>query len=56
MYEQLDDDGDSMRLVDEIVEHKRLGDVVHTDDLLDKKGVARQSTKGWNMLVKWKDG
>jgi hypothetical protein len=56
MYEQIDEDGAIMRLVDEIIEHKRMGDAVHADDALNKKGAMRQSTKGWNVLVKWRDG
>jgi hypothetical protein len=33
-----------------------MGDAVHLDDNVDKKGNRCHATKGWILCVKWKDG
>jgi hypothetical protein len=56
MYEQVDSEGSISRLMGEIVEHRRLGDAVHADDNMNVKGHPRQTTKGWQLCVRWRDG
>jgi hypothetical protein len=56
MYEQVDDEGAIQRIVDEIVDHKRMGDAIHSDDNYDSLGNQRKTTKGWKLCIRWKDG
>jgi hypothetical protein len=56
MYEQVDEEGNLQRLMDEIIDHRKLGDAVHPDDSRTKDGKIRHTTRGWKLCVKWKDG
>jgi hypothetical protein len=56
MYELMDTEGDIQRLVDEILDHKRMGDAIHGDDNFDKQGKQRKTTKGWKLCICWNDG
>jgi hypothetical protein len=60
LYSQVDDEGRRFRIVDEIIDHKMDGSAAAPDDMYytDKHGVKRirQTTKGWVLLLQWKDG
>jgi hypothetical protein len=56
IYEQVDSDGHSQLMLDEIIDHRRLGDAVLKDDTLNSSGKQRITTKGWKLQVRWKDG
>ena len=65
IYAELNDQGEQMLLLKEIVDHKKDASAVHIDDGFvnqDKKGKQggnvhrRITTKGWKLLVEWKDG
>jgi len=60
MYAQVDEEGRQYLLLDEIFDHRSDGSAVATDDMYftDKRGKKslRQTTKGWQLNVKWKDG
>jgi hypothetical protein len=60
LYSQVDDKGCRYLLMDEIVDHRKDGLAVAADDLCytDKRGVKqmRRTTKGWQLLLQWKDG
>jgi hypothetical protein len=56
MYEQIDSEGNLQRLMDEIINNRKLGDAVHHDYGRTKDGKARQTTRCWKLCIKWKDG
>jgi hypothetical protein len=60
LYSQVDDEGRRFRIVDEIIDHRMDGSAVAPDDMYytDKHGVKRirRTTKGWALLLQWKDG
>jgi hypothetical protein len=60
IFAQVDDEGYEHILMDEIIEHKADGHAVKRDDMyiVGKNGNKhmRRTTKGWKLLVKWKDG
>lgn len=60
LYSQVDVEGNQYLLLDEILDHKSDGTAVSLDDLyLPKSGSnthMRRTTKGWKLLVQWKDG
>jgi hypothetical protein len=60
LYSQVDDEGRRYLLMDETVDHRKDGSAVAADDLYytDKRGVKqmRRTTKGWQLLLQWKDG
>jgi Reverse transcriptase (RNA-dependent DNA polymerase) len=56
IYEQIDSEGNIHRMMDEIIDHKRMNDALHVDDLKTYNGKQRQTTKGWRLCVRWKDG
>jgi Reverse transcriptase (RNA-dependent DNA polymerase) len=59
IYSQVDNEGIQYALLDEILDHKRLGDAVSGDDgyiMKDGREIPRKTTKGWKLLIKWKDG
>jgi hypothetical protein len=60
MYSQVDADGRSYALLSEIIDHKSDGSAVRKDDGFEttKDGQVRPryTTKGWKLLVSWKDG
>ena len=60
MFAQVDEERNHHILLDEIVEHRCNGNQVKMQDAFStKKQVVKRSrltTKGWEMLVKWKNG
>eukprot|EP00978_Attheya_sp_CCMP212_P014981 scaffold38463_cov27-Attheya_sp.AAC.3 len=60
IFAQVDDEGYEHILMDEIIEHKADGHAVQCDDMyiVGKNGNKhmRRTTKGWKLMVKWKDG
>jgi hypothetical protein len=60
MYSQIDDEGHSYQLLQEIIDHKSDGNAVVKDDGFteqpDGTRMPRMTTKGWKLLVQWKDG
>ena len=60
LYSQVDSEGNSYSILDEIVDHKSDGTAVSKDDGYDvaKDGTPRpkRTTRGWKLLVSWKDG
>ena len=59
MYSQCDSDGHELMLMEEIIDHRSTGDAVKKDDGYIKTNsgnmVPRKTTKGWDLLVNWKD-
>jgi hypothetical protein len=57
MYSQVDNDGHHTLLVKEIVDHSKDGSEVRPDDGF-VRGTLQQrwTTKGWKLLVDWKNG
>jgi hypothetical protein len=60
LYSQVDTDGREFILMKEIVDHRSDGSAVPVDDAyyVDPNGRTsrRMTTKGWKLLVEWKDG
>jgi hypothetical protein len=60
LYSQVDEEGNSYSIMSEIVDHKKDTTVLTKDDGLEypKDGLrrAKSTTKGWKLLVAWKDG
>ena len=60
IYARVDKEGNEYRLLEEIIEHRKDGHAVSHDDkyIVGKNGNKhlRRTTKGWQLLVKWKDG
>jgi hypothetical protein len=60
LYAQVDDEGNSYSILSEIVDHKKDGSAVSKDDafVTTKAGAQRRrrTTKGWKLLITWKDG
>ena len=60
MYSSIDDDGRMFSLLDAIIDHEKDGSAVRKQDatITNKYGrqVPRPTTKGWRLLVSWKDG
>jgi Reverse transcriptase (RNA-dependent DNA polymerase) len=59
IYSQVDTEGNQYLLIDEVIDHKKLGDALSGDDAyVEIKGrrVPKKTTKGWKLLVRWKDG
>ena len=60
MFAQVDEEGNRCVLFDEIVEHRCDGNQVKMQDAFstNTQGVMRRfpTTKGWEILVKWKYG
>jgi hypothetical protein len=60
MYSQIDDKGHSFQILKEIIDHKSDGNPVSLDDGFTKEPDGAQNpqrtTKGWKLLVQWKDG
>lgn len=53
LYSQVDEEGRSFLLLDEIVDHEK-GDAAVSKD--ESASVNCHTTKGWKFLVSWKDG
>jgi Reverse transcriptase (RNA-dependent DNA polymerase) len=56
MYEQIDEEGQVQRMINEIIDHKKMGDAVSLDDNITSAGKSRYTTRGWRLCVKWRDG
>ena len=57
MYAQVDGDGHHTLLIKEITDHSKDGSAVHIDDgFVSGTQQRRWTTKGWKLLVEWKDG
>ena len=60
IFEQVDDEGNLFRLVDEIVDHRKDSTAVTADDatFISPSGRThqRRTTRGWQLCVLWKDG
>jgi hypothetical protein len=60
LYSQVDSEGNSYSIMSEIIDHKSDGSAVSKDDGIEttKEGIERprRTTKGWKLLVSWKDG
>ena len=60
MYSQVDGDGHSFTLMSEITDHKSDGTAVSKDDGIEVTNSGqrrlRRTTRGWKLLVSWKDG
>jgi hypothetical protein len=59
LYAQVDEYGRSFALLDEIIDHKRIGHAIHADGgfvIVRGQKQPRNTTKGWQLLVQWRDG
>ena len=57
MYSQVDEQGYHHALIKEITDHRKDGSAVHADDgMVAGTQQRRWTTKGWSLLVEWKDG
>ena len=62
MYSQVDTEGDEFILLQKICNHWKDGLAVAKDDMFvqhtrgGSNAVHRRTTKGWQLLVQWKDG
>jgi hypothetical protein len=60
MYAQVDDEGRQYQLLDEIADHRSDGTALRIEDgfTVSHNGnrVPKQTTRGWSLLVNWKDG
>ena len=59
MYAQIDDHGNQYALLSEIQDHKKDGTALTEEDSWDYRGAnktRKPTTKGWQLLVAWKDG
>ena len=59
IYEQVDADGNTIHLIDEIIEHEKDCTAVDSDNryfLHNGRHRMRETTRGWKLLVQWKDG
>jgi hypothetical protein len=60
LYSEVDQDGRQFQLIDEIIDHSSDASAVSRDDMyVDKDGPnrhLRRTTKGWKLLIQWKDG
>ena len=60
MYAQVDDEGRQYQLLDYIADHRSDGTALRIEDgfTVSQNGnrVPKQTTRGWSLLVNWKDG
>jgi Reverse transcriptase (RNA-dependent DNA polymerase) len=60
IFAQVDDEGKQFVLIDSIIDHAKDGTAVSRDDMyVEHAGNnrhMRRTTKGWKLLVQWKDG
>jgi hypothetical protein len=60
MYAQVDDEGHEFLFMQEIADHKKDGSAVSRDDMFVRSANGQQrmrlTTKGWKLMVRWKDG
>ena len=55
MFARTNEEGHQMLILDEISDHKKDGRAVSSDDASASK-TKRKTTRGWSLLVHWKDG
>jgi hypothetical protein len=58
VYAKVDHEGNQYSLLDEIVDHEKMGDAINADDQYvwyNGKQRQRRTTKGWRFCVRWKD-
>ena len=60
MFATVDEEGHRHLLLDQIVDYRRSGQAVHKDDAFITTSTGtkrrRETTKGWEILIQWKDG
>jgi hypothetical protein len=60
LYSEVDQDGRKFQLIDEIIDHSKDALAVSRNNMYaDKDGSnwhLRRTTKGWKLLIQWKDG
>jgi hypothetical protein len=60
MFAQVNQGGNRLLLLDELVDHRSIKDAItHADafkNTSNGRRRRRQTTKGWEMLLQWKDG
>jgi hypothetical protein len=60
MFEQVDQEGNRLLLLEEVIDHRSTKDAVMQGDALinasNDRPRRKQTTKGWELLLKWKDG
>ena len=60
MFAQVDDEGNRFQIMSEIVDHRTTGQEIRQQDafVTTRTGTKRrrETTKGWEILVEWKDG
>lgn len=60
LFAQVDEEGNRFVLLDSIMDHRVDGSQVTVDQVLAKRGergpVRKETTKGWEILLQWKDG
>jgi hypothetical protein len=57
LYSQVDQEGRSYAVLAEIVDHRKVGTAVAMDDaMIPGTQLRRRTTRGWQLLVEWKDG
>ena len=55
LYSQLDDEGREIMSFRGIIDHKSDNSAVTKDNGVDDKGKKKITTRGWKILVEWKD-
>jgi hypothetical protein len=57
LYSQVNEEGRSYLILSEIMDHRKDGNAISGDDAMILPGTnhLRRTTKGWQLLVKWKD-
>jgi hypothetical protein len=57
LYSQVDDEGRRYAILSEIVDHRKDGNAVSADDaFIPGTRHRKRTTRGWQLLVEWKDG
>jgi hypothetical protein len=60
IYAQVDDEGKHFALLKEITDHRRNGEAIDIANgfmiMPNGRKVQKRTTKGWELLVEWKDG
>ncbi len=56
LYSQVDEEGRSYSILSEIMDHRKDGNAISSDDAkIPGTDRLRRTTKGWQLLVEWKD-
>ena len=59
IYEQLNDEGNRYRIIDQIIDHKKDGSAITSSNgtiMLNGREHKKRTTRGWSLCVQWKDG